>query len=205
MKFEIRRLAQDVFSVLEKNWFKLLSASIIRTLLATLANSLVFALLINFPYWNLIAATLTYLLVWSALESGFLKMCLAASRSQTVHFGQLFSGLKQTPIFFILVLTYILATVIGIIALVIPGMFVCVRFSMAGLILIDKSESLIESAKSSYKLTLGYSRLIAPLFLIGATLASSGLQIQFIIELVVTIALVVLYLQINEKTSEVPT
>ncbi len=203
MKFEIRRLVQDVSTVLKNNWFKLLSASILRTFLATLANMLVFALLINFPYWNLVAATLTYLLVWSALESGFLKMCLAASRSQTVHFGQLFSGLNQTPVFFILILSYILATVIGIIALVIPGMFVCIRFSIAGLILIDKSESLTNSIKSSYKLTLGYSRLIAPLFLIGATLICSGLQIQFIVELIVTIALVVLYLQINEKQSVV--
>lgn len=205
MKFEIRRLVQDVSSVLKKNWFKLLSASILRTLLATLANMLVFALLINFPYWNLVAATLTYLLVWSALESGFLKMCLSASRSQTVHFGQLFSGLNQTPVFFILVLSYILATGLGIIALVIPGMFICIRFSVAGLILIDKNESLTESIKSSYKLTLGYSRLIAPLFLMGATLSCSGLQIQFIVELVVTIALVLMYLQITEKQSVVQT
>ena len=204
MKFEIKRLVQNVFSILEKNWFKLFGASILRTLLATLANSLVFALLIDFPFWNLILATLTYLLVWSAFETGFIKMCFSASRNQTVHFGLLFSGLKQTPVFFVLVLSYIFATAIGIIALVIPGMFVCIRFSIAGLIMIDKSESLTESIKSSYKLTLGYSRLIAPLFLVGATLTCSGLQIQFIVELVVTIALIVLYLQMNEKTSLVP-
>lgn len=205
MKIQIKRWLKDVFSVLEKHWFKLLSASILRTLLATLASSLAFAISIHHVYWNLVVACLVHLLVWSALETGFLKMVLSASRGQTVHFGQLFTGLKLTPVFFILVSAYLLATSIGIIALVVPGMFICIRFSLAGLILIDKNESLAESLKSSLKMTLGYSRLIAPLFLMGATLYFSPLHIQFIVELFATIALVLLYLRMTENTDEAKT
>lgn len=205
MKFGVRSWLKDSFSILEKHWFKLLSASILRTLLATLASSLAFALTVKYTYWNLIIAMLVNLLVWSALETGFLKMVLCASRGQAVHFSQLFSGLKLTPIFFIFALAYLLATAFGIIALVVPGIFICVRFSIAGLILIDKSESLGKSLKESLKLTLGYSRLIAPLFLMGATLYFSQLHIQFIVELFATIALVLLYLRMNENASEVQT
>lgn len=202
MKIAVKSWLKESFSILEKHWFKLLSASILRTLLATLASSLAFALTVNYTYWNLLVALLVNLLVWSALETGFLKMVLCASRGQAVHFSQLFSGLKLTPIFFIFGLAYALATGFGIVALIVPGIFICVRFSVTGLILVDKSESLSKSLKESLKLTLGYSRLIAPLFLIGATLYFSQMHIQFIVELFATIALVLLYLRMNENASE---
>ncbi len=202
MKIKLKRWFQDVFSIVEKHWFKLLSAAILRTFLATLASGFIFALTVNYTYLNLALATLTNWIVWSWLESGFLKMILCASRGQKVSFGQLFSELKLAPIFFVLFFTYLVATSIGIIALVLPGMFVCIRFSVASLELIDKKKPLIESLKSSFRLTLGYSRLIAPLFLLGTTLYFSPLHLQFIIELVFTIALVVLYLNMTENASE---
>lgn len=203
MKIKFKRWFKDVFSIVEKHWFKLLSAAILRTFLATLASGLIFALTVNYTYLNLVLATITHLIVWSWLETGLLKMILCASRGQTVGFGQLFSEIKLAPIFFILFSTYLLATSIGIIVLVVPGMFVCIRFSVAGLELIDKKKPLIESLKSSLRLTLGYSRLIAPLFLIGITLYFSPLHLQFIIELVCTIALVVLYLNMTENASNI--
>lgn len=202
MKIQIKRWLKDVFSVVEKHWFKLLSALVLRTFLATIASSITFALLINYVYWNLFAAAITHLFVWSALETGFLKMVLSASRGQSVHFGQLFTGVKLTPVFFMLASAYLLATSLGIIALVIPGMFICIRFSIAGLLLVDKNKSLVDSLKASLRLTLGYSRLIARLFLIGATLYFSPAHIQFIVELFGTIALVLLYLHITEHNNE---
>jgi len=199
MKIELKQWLNDVFSVVKKHGIKLICASITRSFLATLASSAAFALTINYTYWNLLAATIAYLLIWSALESGFLKMILCASRGQKVSFSQLFSGLNLTPLFFILVATYFLATLFGIIAFVVPGMFICVRFSAAGLLFVDKKMSLIDSLKSSMKLTLGYSRLIAPLFLIAITFYFTASPFHFIIELLATIALVVLYLRMTES------
>lgn len=197
MKTGILAWLFETWKVIEKCWFKLFMAAFLRNLVSALAGSLVLVLLNKIAFWNILVATFIHMLVWSALESGYIKMCLSAARKEPVTFSMLFSGLSLTPLIFAVFATYWLATALGIVALVIPGIFVWIRFSLAGLLAVDQKKSLFDSFKTSLKMTHGYSRTIAMMFPLILVIILCPVNFTAIAELFLSVALSLIYLKIN--------
>ncbi len=198
MKLSVKDWLKSVWTVIEKHWFKLFWAAFLRNLIATLASSLAFALFLDLKLWNLLISTIIYALVWCSLEVGYIKMCLSAGRDEPMPFKVLFSGLHLAPLFFVIILIYVFATTLGVFALVIPGIFVCVRFSMAGFLFIDRNKGLVDSFKTSLNLTKGYSRILATLFLSILTMIFLPINILAIAEILLTVSICLLYLHLDQ-------
>lgn len=202
MKIALISWLKEVWQVIEKQWFKLYVAAFLRNLLAALAGTLTIVICNKLPLWNILVATIIHIIVWCALESGYLKMCLRAARNEPIAWSDLFSGFSLTPVMLVAFTAYFLATSLGIVILVIPGIFVCVRFSLAILLIVDQRKNLLDAFKSSLKLSQDYSRNIAVLFLAAMTMVFCPQNITSLAELFLSVALCILYLRANKEEAK---
>lgn len=202
MKIALSTWLKEVWQVIEKQWLKLYVAAFLRNLLAALAGTLTIVICNKLPFWNIVFATIFHVVVWCALESGYLKMCLRAARNEPVAWSDLFSGLSLTPVIFVALALYFLATSFGIVVLVIPGIFVCIRFSLSILLIVDQRKNLLDAFNSSLKMTQYYSRNIAVLFLAAMTMVFCPQNITSLADLFLSVALCLLYLRANKEEAK---
>jgi len=131
-----------------------------------------------------IIAHLLFLTFFAGVELGFLQICLAFYKGQERTFADAFKHLASGPKFLACQMFYILLVVIGLLFLVIPGVYAGVRYSLFGLCMADGEVDPICSFRQSAILTTGsmmslFWILVALLVLnvVGAALLGIGLFI----------------------------
>jgi hypothetical protein len=116
----------------------------------------VFAAFIDWRGWNLVIAFAIRCLMWSALQAGYLKFCLNICDRDKVQWHDLFSGLGSGFQMLIATTCLWLAVGLGLVFLVVPGLFLAVRFSLYGFTLVDKKVSGLKSLVMSHHMLKGF-------------------------------------------------
>jgi uncharacterized membrane protein len=138
------------------------------------------------------------------LAVGMIKTMLSIVDGGQPEIGELFSG---GPVFVPYVLGSILygiAVGLGILLLVLPGIYISLAFALYGYVIIDKGLGPIEALKASYAITkgvmwklLGFFLLISLLNVVGALLVGLGLLITAPVSVV---AIAYVYRQLSSQT-----
>lgn len=96
-------------------------------------------------------------LVQNALTMGFVKLGITAARKQKVSFDIIVSemDLKKSARFILGAFLYAVTIILGLIALVIPGLYFLTKYTFVTSLIIDKNLSIGDAFKESAKMTEG--------------------------------------------------
>lgn len=104
-----------------------------------------------------IIAGLAFAAAYNALRAGWTKMLLRICHGQEVQFSELKSGMPYFLNFFLTLLIIGVATTIGSLLLIIPGIFIAIRTSLAPYLVVDENLGPIEAIMKSNEMVSGYS------------------------------------------------
>jgi uncharacterized membrane protein len=131
-----------------------------------------------------VVAHLAFLIFLASMEVGFLQICLALSNGGEPRFFGAFAHLSLGPKFLAGQVLYLLMVVIGLLLLVVPGVYLAVRYALFGFCLAAGDRNLARSFQHSSTLSAGAKPylmciLVALLVLnlFGASLLGFGLFI----------------------------
>lgn len=146
---EVSDLFSESFEIFKKNW-KLL----VGIYLTIFALSILLSAMSTKENPNAIINLLSYLL--SILVTiGTTMVNLKLVRSQKAEFEDLYIHYKKIPGLFVLSVIVTVLIFLGLIALIIPGIYLCLRFIFTNIAKIDKDISIKESMALSTKITNG--------------------------------------------------
>jgi hypothetical protein len=138
-----------------------------------------------------IVAHLVFLIVFAAIEVGFLKACLALHDGQVPVFADAFKYLSLGLKFLAGQILYGLIILVGLVLLVIPGLYMAARYAFVGFCQVEGQESLRGSFAQSATLSTG--NMAALMAIIGSLLLFNVMGACLLgIGLLVTIPLSVL-------------
>lgn len=132
----------------------------------------------------LFCAAAIYLAIFYFWRRGYYEMGLDVYDTGSTSYTRIFQQrvrdvVKYAVVFFL----YGLGTALGIIALVVPGIWFATRASLCFALIVDRNLGIIESFKKSFALTYGHFFNIFGVFtvfaLIGATLAFAPLYLEY--------------------------
>lgn len=130
------------------------------------------------------AAHLAFLVFVAGLEVGFLQICLALCDGREPTFADVFTHLALGPKFLAGQILYLLVVVIGLLLLVVPGVYFSVRYALFGFCMAASETNLVGSFQQSAILSMGTKiyllRILGALFVlntVGACLLGLGLFI----------------------------
>ncbi len=192
VKFGFKKSLAATWITIRDYWFILMTTAFLRELISIVMAGLVFMLLGNLRIWNITIALLVRFVVWSALQGGYLRLCLNATKNDQVKWSDLFSGLRFCLPMLLATLCFSVAVAFGLVLLIVPGLILLVRFSLFGLVLVDQNAGPLKSLRTSHRMITGFARYAAGfllLYVIGVLI--SGLHLAF--EPFLVIALCVLY------------
>lgn len=101
-------------------------------------------------------ATQVWALVQNVLSAGMIYSILKVLRDEEVAFGELFSGFSRFVPLVIAYILMILAVILGLIALVVPGIILALGLSQYMLLIMDKDAGAVEALKGSWQMMRGY-------------------------------------------------
>ena len=166
--------------------FKQRSALFVGILLAILGAWLILELIVitgqraGIVLW--VVAHSAFLLFLAGVEVGFLRICLGLFDGRDIAFGDAFRHLALGPKFLVGQLSYLLAVGLGLVLLIIPGVYLGVQYALFGFCLVDGETNPLRSFQRSSQLTAGVrSGLLATLVfllalnVLGASLLGLGL------------------------------
>jgi len=117
--------------------------------------------------WRFGLIGLFVFLVSCILFVGYTKIFLNLYDQKPVSVGMLFQYWRLVPKYFIASLIFLAIVCFGLMLFIIPGLIWALRFMFFNYFIIDKNAGIIESLRSSYNLTRGYTvELIALLGLV---------------------------------------
>jgi hypothetical protein len=129
-------------------------------------------------------AHLAFLVFVAGVEVGFLRICLALCDGREPTYAHTFTHLALGPKFLAGQILYMLPTVIGLLLLVVPGVYFSVRYALFGFCMAAGETNLVRSFQQSAILSVGTKMyllwiLVALLTLnvVGACLLGLGLFI----------------------------
>jgi uncharacterized membrane protein len=125
-----------------------------------------------------------FLIVFSGLQMGFMKICLEVYKGNKPPYAELFRSIKQGAKFLIAQFLYLLMFFAGLFLLIVPGLYFGTRFCFFGFDLAEKENKFMDSFRASVLLTensilkLAYHLLVLTLLnLVGAAVLGLGLLI----------------------------
>ena len=125
---------------------------------------------------------LLFLLFFSGLKLGFFRIALSLHDGGAPVYGDLFASLRGGPRLLGAGLLYLLGVILGLAALVVPGVYLAMRFSQCGFAIAAEDLTIEASFRRSGELTrgslpalLGFSALLVVINLAGAALLGLGL------------------------------
>jgi len=131
-----------------------------------------------------LAVHLLFLVIFAGLQVGFIRICLDANAGYQPHYSHLFEHLKQGPNFLLAQLAYVVLVLIGLVILLIPGLYYGTRYAFNGFIITEKDFGILESFQASANLTrdmlgklFGYFFLLILLNLFGSIWLGLGLLV----------------------------
>lgn len=139
---------------------------------------------------------LVFLLLFSSLIVGCHRIALKAADGQTPDLTDLTALLERGPTFLLAFCIYSVAVVAGLVLLVVPGIYVAVRYALFGQVLATRPASALEALRDAAALSHGRwwticgTMLIALLLnLAGLALLGLGLIVTFPVTLLATSSL----------------
>ena len=127
---------------------------------------------------------LAFLIFFAGVEVGLLQICRALSDGKAPAFAETFACLPLGPKFLAAQILYLLMVVIGLLLLVVPGVYLGVRYALFGFCFANGETNPLrcfqQSAIISKGATTGLLWILAALFvlnLLGASLLALGLFI----------------------------
>lgn len=144
---------------------------------------------------------LLFLLFFSGLKLGFFRIALSLEAGGAPGYGELFASLAGGPRLLGAGLLYLSGVILGLAALVVPGLYLAMRYSQVGFAMAAEDLGIGASLRRSGELTrgalpalLGFSALLVVINLAGAALLGVGL----IVSLPVTVlAMAAVYRQLE--------
>lgn len=126
-----------------------------------------------------------FLLFFSGLKLGFFRIALLLHDGDTPAYGDLFASLAGGPRLLGAGLLYLLGVLLGLAALVVPGLYVAMRFSQVGFAIAAEDLGIGASFRRSGELTrgalpalLGFCAVLVAINLAGAALLGVGLVVS---------------------------
>jgi hypothetical protein len=116
-------------------------------------------------------------LISLGVQLGFIKLYIIAGRGQETKYDIILSEMNFGKAFRYLVATvlYVLAVGLGLLLLILPGIYVAIRFGFYGYAMVDRNAGIIESFRLSSQLTKGYKRSLFLLVILAILLNVLGL------------------------------
>jgi len=186
------------WSFVRRKWFVLLAIIFLREMLSTSIAGLTFSVL-DWKAWGLAPALIVRTLVWALVQSVFLQYCLNLVSMESGEKSSAFSAIKSFFQLFVAQLLVAVSVLIGTALLIVPGIYLTVRFSLNGFALVDQKLGAIASLKVSNRMLKGYGKLAALLLVINFVVASVSEFLQYASEAFFAIAFCVLYLHIRKR------
>lgn len=94
-------------------------------------------------------AHVVFLIFVAGMEVGFLQICLALSEGEEPKFADTFAHLALGPKFLAGQMLYLLMVVVGLLFLVVPGVYIGVRYAMFGFCMAAGETNLTRSFRQS--------------------------------------------------------
>ncbi len=139
---------------------------------------------------------LAFLVWFSGLMVGMHGMALEVIDGGVPTLKDLFALLGRGPTFLLAIFLYLLAVAAGLLLLILPGIYVAVRYAFFGFVLTIKPVSALEAlntagalAKGRWWGLFGFFLVILALNIAGAALLGVGLFISFPVSLLATASL----------------
>jgi uncharacterized membrane protein len=146
---------------------------------------------------------LAFLLFFATVEIGFLQMCLGLYDGKEPHFTDVFTHWSLGLKFLAGQIFLLLVVVIGLVLLIVPGVYIGVRYALFGLCLAAGEADLIRSFRQSADLSAGAWISVLGLFsalllfnALGACLLGLGLLITIPLSALVATAI---YRQLSSR------
>jgi hypothetical protein len=165
-KFSFKACVTEAWQSLRDHWFQLAVAAYLRDLIAIITFGLTFCIVEPWTDWSLLIALAAGLFVAAGLHCGFLKLCFNLYETKKICWKDLFSQFGAAADMLIATICMYCAVAMGFLCLIIPGIFLMVRFSLYGTVLIDKKIDAEKAISESYRMLKGYGIYAAGFMLI---------------------------------------
>ena len=151
-------------------------------------------------WWT--AVHLAFFFILAGIEIGFIQACFALYDGKEPTFADTFRHLSSGLHFLVGQTLYLLMTIIGLAFLILPGIYVGVRYAFSGFCQVEGEKSIGQSFQQSAGMSMGNSGYLLAIIgillvfnLIGACLLGIGLLITIPLS---TLTLTAIYKQLRE-------
>jgi uncharacterized membrane protein len=155
---------------------------------AVLEIAVVFLYRLGFAVW--LVLHLGWLLLFSGMLVGLHLMALKNVDGEIPRVGDLFASLARGPAYLLALVIYCLVVSAGLVLLILPGIYLAIRYCLFAQIITDKSASALVALQRAAVLARGNEWDLGALFLIafllnvaGLTLLGVGLVVSFPVSL----------------------
>ncbi len=146
-------------------------------------------------------AHLSFFLFFSGLEVGLIQISLALSHEKQVSYSDLFHGLQLGIKFFAAQLIYFLVVLVGLILLIVPGVYFGIQYSFFGFYFVQGTSGPKHSFQQSAAASQGSMRFLLLFYIIifllnilGASLLGVGLIVTVPLSVLMAVSM---YQQLN--------
>jgi uncharacterized membrane protein len=182
--FSIKESIIEAYSLTKDNFL-----FFVKILFFILILNIIFSLLIDFLFTkNNLLKNIFNLLFSIFIEIGFIVISLKIYNKQKVEFNELFLNYKYFLNYFLAKMIYFILIFLGFILLIIPGIIIGLRLQFFNYLIFEKNFNIIESFKTSWKITKGSTLKLFLLSIILTLINLLGL-LFFLIGLFFTIPL----------------
>ena len=133
---------------------------------------------------------LAWLFLFSGMLVGLHVMALKSVDGEIPHVGDLFGSLERGPAYLLALSIYCLAVIGGLVLLIVPGIYLAIRYCLFAQVITDTSASALAALRKAAALAHGNWAPLGALFLIafllniaGIALLGIGLTISFPVSL----------------------
>ncbi|MBS2010387.1 MAG: hypothetical protein JST01_25275 [Cyanobacteria bacterium SZAS TMP-1] len=155
-RFELKKCLVSTWLTMRDHWPALILAAFLRDLMATLAAGIAFTIFFDRKDWIGIPVILAGWLTWSCMQCGYLKFCRNIQETNEVSWPVLFSGAAQTMDMLVATVCMWFSVALGLVALIIPGIYLAVKFSLYGMALVDQNTASEKALETSSRMLKGY-------------------------------------------------
>jgi uncharacterized membrane protein len=143
-----------------------------------------------------IALAIIYLLIYQVVELGLLGIALEFRDGQPYKIEDLFKNLQLFPRFFVATIIYGLMVSVGLLLLIVPGVYLAIKYQFYGYLIIDKGMGAIEALRESARITEGAKKDILVFWL---TLGCSIAVIMWILAIFIAVPIGVITAAISKE------
>ena len=140
-----------------------------------------------------LALHLAFFVIFSGLMVGLHRIALETVNGKTPNLANLTASLRRGPTFLLAFCIYVVAVVGGVALLVVPGIYLAVRYAFFGQIVATRSTSALEALRDAGAISEGrwwtlcvFLLLVLLLNLAGAAFLGVGLLVTFPVALLAT-------------------